>query len=100
MATVVTIRLVELEPSAGDYDGSKIDANAGGYVETNQTYTTVSITNSIELDNSGFTKNFIKRILAYIFGIPRPTAEVEGYRSSHIEGVPRPTVNIQSGELI
>lgn len=78
MTVTVTIRLIELEHSAGAYDGNKVDANAGGYVEVNQTYSEITIADGVTLTAADPTSAFKKRMLQFIFGEPNPTAYVVG----------------------
>jgi hypothetical protein len=79
MPVTVTIRLIELEPSAGAYDGSKIESSgSGGYVEVNQTYSEVTITDGITLTAVDPTGDYKKRLLQFIFGVPAPTAQILG----------------------
>ena len=78
MTATITVRLIELEPSAGAYDGSKVDANAGGYVEVNQTYSEITVTDTIRMDADDPISGFKKRMLQYIFGTPNPTAYIVG----------------------
>ena len=79
MPVTVTIRLIELEPSAGSYDGTKVELSSGaaGYVEVNQTYTEVTVADGISLSKD-VEDRFIKRMIQYVLGIPNPTAYIKG----------------------
>jgi hypothetical protein len=79
MPVTVTIRLIELEPSAGTYDSSRVElSGSGGYVEVNQTYSEVTITDGITLTAAAPTGDYKKRLLQFIFGVPAPTATILG----------------------
>lgn len=80
MPVTVTIRLIELEPSAGAYDGSRVELSSGaaGYVEVNQTYSEITVADGITLTTADPTGDFKKRLLQYVFGEPNPTAYVVG----------------------
>lgn len=80
MPVTVTTRLIELEPSAGSYDGSRVELSSGaaGYVEVNQTYSEITVTDGVTLTTADPTSAFKKRMLQFIFGEPNPTAYVVG----------------------
>jgi hypothetical protein len=79
MPVTVTTRLIELEPSAGSYDGSRIElAAGGGYVEVNQTYSEITIADGVTLTTADPTSAFKKRLMYFIYGDPTPGAYVVG----------------------
>ena len=80
MTATVTVRLIELEPSnPASYDGTRIElSGGGGYVEVNQTYSEVTISETIDLSNTDPISNFVKRMLFYVFGDPSPATNILG----------------------